>query len=76
MSARKAKPTAKRARKPDINAELRRLQKTMAVLICLQAAAEEGTEADMADALAVVVALVRESLASLDRLEASPGGVK
>lgn len=62
----------RRTRKPPptINDELRRLQRTMAVLVCLQAAAEEGTEADMGDALAVVVALVAESLAGLDRLEA------
>lgn len=63
----------RRTRKPPptINDELRRLQRTMAVLVCLQAAAEEGTEADMGDALAVVVALVAESLRGLDQLEAT-----
>lgn len=55
---------------PTVNDELRRLQRTMAVLVCMQAAADEGTEADMGDALAVVVALVAESLQGLDRLEA------
>lgn len=54
---------------PTINDEIRRLQRTMAVLVCLQAAADEGTEADMGDALAIVVGLVAESLRGLDRLE-------
>ena len=54
-----------------INDEIRRLQRTMAVLVCIQAAAAEDTEADLGDALAVVVALVDESLRGLDRLEAS-----
>jgi hypothetical protein len=58
--------------RPNINTEIRRLQRTVAVLICLQAAAEEGTDADMGDALAVVVALVNEWLAALDRLEGAP----
>lgn len=61
---------------PTVNDELRRLQRTMAVLVCMQAAAAEGTEADLGDALAVVVALVAESLAGLDRLEASDGEVR
>lgn len=52
-----------------INDEIRRLQRTMAVLVCIQAAAAEDTEADLSDALAVVVALVDESLRGLDRLE-------
>lgn len=56
---------------PTINDELRRLQRTMALLVCVQAAAAEGTDADLGDALAIVVALVAESLAGLDRLEAS-----
>ena len=54
-----------------INDEIRRLQRTMAVLVCIQAAAAEDTEADLGDALAVVVALVGDSLQGLDRLEAS-----
>jgi hypothetical protein len=54
-----------------INDEIRRLQRTMAVLVCIQAAAADDTEADLGDALAVVVALVGDSLQGLDRLEAS-----
>ena len=54
-----------------INDEIRRLQRTMALLVCIQAAAAEDTEADLGDALAVVVALVGDSLQGLDRLEAS-----
>lgn len=49
---------------------LRRLQKTMALLVCMQAAAEEGADTDLGDALAIVVALVGESL----RGPRSPGG--
>ena len=57
-------------RKPGaINDETRRLQKVLAVLIALQAAADEGTDFDVGDALAVVIPLVAESLAGLDRLE-------
>lgn len=52
-----------------INDEMRRLQKVLAVLIALQAAAEEGTEFDVGDALAVVIPLLHESLAGLDRIE-------
>lgn len=60
-------------RKPaTVNDEMRRLQKVLAVLIALQAAAEEGTDFDVADALAVVIPLVNETLAGLDRLEVSP----
>jgi len=59
------------SRKPiTINDEMRRLQKVVAVLIALQVAAEEGTEFDVGDALAVVIPLVNESIAGLDRLEA------
>lgn len=58
-------------RKPaTLNDELRRLQKVLAVLIAIQVAAQEGTVFDIADALAVVVPLVNETLAGLDRLEA------
>jgi hypothetical protein len=52
-----------------LNDELRRLQRTMAILIACQAAAEEGAKFDMADALTVIVALIAESLAGLDGLE-------
>lgn len=54
-----------------INDEIRRLQRTMALLVCIKAAAAEDTKADLGDALAVVVALVDESLRGLDRLEMS-----
>lgn len=60
-------------RKPTtINDETRRLQKVLAVLIALQAAAEEGADFDVGDALAVVIPLLNESLAGLDRLELAP----
>lgn len=60
--------------KPDLlNTEIRRLQRTLAVLVCMQVAAAEGTDADLGDALSVVVALVEESLAGLDRLEVTNG---
>lgn len=53
-----------------LNDEMRRLQKALAVLIAIQAAADDGTF-DVADALAVVIPLVSESIAGLDRLEVS-----
>ena len=56
-----------------INDEIRRLQRTMAVLVCIQAAAADDTEADLGDALAVIVGLVEDSLQGLDRFEASGG---
>lgn len=60
-------------RKPStINDETRRLQKVLAVLIALHAAVEEGAEFDVGDALAVLIPLVNEALAGLDRLEAAP----
>lgn len=51
-----------------INDEMRRLQKVMAVLIACHAAVEEGAEFDVADVLAVVIALVNETLAGLGRI--------
>lgn len=56
-----------------LNGEIRRLQKILAVLIALQAAATEGAEFDVGDALAVVVALVGESLRGLDCIEVTHG---
>jgi hypothetical protein len=53
----------------EINDEMRRLQKARAVLSAIQAAAEDGAEFDVGDALAVVVALIDGSLAGLDRLQ-------
>jgi hypothetical protein len=55
---------------PDISAEIRRLQKTQALLIAVQFAVNHEAEFDVSDALAVIVVLVTESLAGLDRLEA------
>lgn len=52
-----------------INDEIRQLQKTHALLICIQYAADDEVDFDVADALAVVVTLIDESLAGLDRLE-------
>ena len=58
------------SRKPaTINDEMRRLQKALAVLIALQVAAEEGTDFDVGDALAVVIPLLQQSIAGLDRIE-------
>lgn len=57
---------------PDIADEIRRLQKTQALLIAVQFAANYEAEFDVSDALAVIVALIDDSLASLDRLEAAP----
>lgn len=65
----KTKATATRADTPSINDEIRRLQKTQALLICIKCAADEGVEFDVADALAIIVAMIEESLAALDRLE-------
>lgn len=56
---------------PTIHDEMRRLQKVLAVLIAIQAAAGEDTEFDVADALAVVIPLLNQTLTGLDRLEVS-----
>ena len=66
MSRRKVKPVT-------LSGEMRRLQKTQALLIAIQHAAREGVEFDAADAIAVVVDLVEETLAGLDRVEVSHG---
>jgi len=57
----------------DIGDEIRRLQKMQALLIAVHYAANEEVEFDVSDALAVIVALVDESLAGLDQLEAAHG---
>lgn len=62
-----------RRKPPAINDEMRRLQKVVAVLIAIQVAAEEDTEFNVADALAVVIALANETLAGLDRIEVTRG---
>jgi hypothetical protein len=56
----------------ELNNCMRHLQKTRAVLVAVQFAANHDADFDVSDALAVVVALLDESLADLDRLEASP----
>lgn len=63
----------KRKVKPDIANEIRRLTKTQALLIAIQHAAREGVDFDAADALAVIVDLVEETLAGLDRVEVQHG---
>jgi hypothetical protein len=52
-----------------INDEIRRLQKTHALLICIQCAADDEVDFNIADALAVVVKLIDKSIAGLDRLQ-------
>lgn len=51
-----------------INDEIRQLQKTQALLICIQYAADDEVDFDVADALAVVVTLIDKSIDGLDRL--------
>jgi hypothetical protein len=55
-----------------INDEIRRLQKTQALLICVQYAADDEVDFDVGDALAVVVTLIDDSITGLDRLAVSP----
>ena len=57
--------------KSHIADEIRRLQKTRSLLIAVQFAANHEAEFDVGDALAVIVALVHESIAGLDRVEAA-----
>lgn len=52
-----------------LNAETRRLQQVLAIVIACRAAADQGAHFDVPDALAVVIGLLRESLRSLDRLQ-------
>lgn len=73
MRRAKAKPND-RASTRDISDEIRRLQKTYALLIAVQDASNHNVEFDVSDALAVIVALVEDSLQGLDRLEASSDG--
>lgn len=54
-----------------INDEIRHLQKTQALLICVQYAADDEVDFDVADALAVIVTLIDESITGLDRLAVS-----
>jgi hypothetical protein len=52
-----------------INDEIRQLQKTQALLICIQYAADDEIDFDVADALSVIVTLIDQSIDGLDRLE-------
>lgn len=52
-----------------LNAETRRLQQVLAIVVACHAAAENGTEFDMPDVLAVVIALLGESLRGIDQLQ-------
>lgn len=56
----------------DLNECIRRLQKTHAVLVAVQFAANHEAEFDVSDALAMIVALVDDTLDDLDLLEVSP----
>ena len=56
-------------RKPTPHAEIRKLQRIQAVLICMQYAANEGAEFDVADALLVIIELLDDALAGIDALE-------
>ena len=70
--AKKAKPVAQEEH--DIGDEIRRLQKTHALLIAVQFAANHDAEdLDVSDAIAAIIVLVEESLAGLDRLETAAG---
>jgi hypothetical protein len=52
-----------------INAEIRRLQKISALLICVQYAANDEVDFNVGDALAVIGKLLDKSIAGLDQLE-------
>ena len=52
-----------------INDEIRRLQKISSLVICIQYAASDNVDFDVADALAVIVKLLDKSIAGLDRLQ-------
>jgi hypothetical protein len=60
---------AKGKAKPNLACEIRRLQKINALLIAIQFASNHDADFEISDALAVVNALVDETLAGLDRLE-------
>jgi hypothetical protein len=54
---------------PDINEEIRQLQRTAALVRCMQVAAAEETKVDLGDALDVICDRVDESLRKLDVLD-------
>jgi hypothetical protein len=66
MSRRRKPPTS-------LAEEIRRLQKTQALLITIQHAANYDVDFSVYDALTVILALVEESLVGLDRLEVEHG---
>ncbi len=61
----------RRTSKSDMAHEIRRLQKTQALLIAIQHAANYDVEFEISDALAVIIALVEEVLQGFDQLEAT-----
>lgn len=56
-----------------LNAETRRLQQVLAIVVAVRVAADEGAEFDVADALAVVASLLGDSLRGLDQLQLQGG---
>lgn len=58
-------------KRPTLNDQIRRLQKTHALLIAIQHAANYDVDFSVSDSLIVVLALVDETLRGLDRLEVS-----
>jgi len=60
--------------KPEVADEIRGLQKTQALLIAVQFAANHDAEFDVPDALAGIILLVQQLLANLDQLELAAGG--
>lgn len=69
MSGTDSTVSKRRKRRRTITTEIRRLQKTEALLRCMQVAACEETEVDWDDALRVICNRVAKSLRGLDRLE-------
>lgn len=63
--------SARKQLKAAISVEIGRLHKTHALLTAVQFAANHEAEFDVSDALAVVVALIAESIARLDRTGAT-----
>lgn len=59
----------RRIPKPDLAHEIRRLQKTQALLIAVHNASNYDVEFEVSDALAVIVTLVEEVLQGLDQVE-------
>jgi hypothetical protein len=62
--------------KEELSAEVRQVQKAAAVLACIQLTAEydNEVEADLADAIAVVVAMISAVAARLDAESEESGG--